>query len=86
MKGGLESGDELTAEDTAEHHDGKEEGAAGVDPAGVIRSETAGGEHAVDMRVMLQALVPGVEHAEETISAPRCRGSRAISSRVAALV
>ena len=28
MKGGLESGDELAAEDTAEHLDGKKEGAA----------------------------------------------------------
>ncbi len=27
MKGGLESGDKLAAEDTAEHLDGKEEGA-----------------------------------------------------------
>ena len=36
MKGGLESGDKLAAEDTAEHFDGKEEGAAGGDPAGVI--------------------------------------------------
>jgi hypothetical protein len=31
----------------------------------VIRSETAGGQHAVDMMMMLQSLVPGVEHAEE---------------------
>jgi len=32
----------------------------------VVRSEAAGGgEHAVDMGMMLQALVPGMEHAEE---------------------
>ena len=36
------------------------------DPAGAIRSETAGGQHAVDMGMMLQSLVPGMEHAEET--------------------
>jgi hypothetical protein len=36
---------------------------AGGEPAGVVRSEAASGEHAVDM--MLQALVPGMEHAEE---------------------
>ncbi len=66
MKGGLESGDKLAAEDTAEHFDGKKEGAARGDPAGVIRSETAGGQHAVDMGMMLQSLVPGMEHAEET--------------------
>src|SRR5258708_30225159 len=59
------SGDKLAAEDTAEHFDGKEEGSVRGDPAGVIRSETAGGEHAVDMGMMLQPLVPGMEHAEE---------------------
>jgi len=31
----------------------------------VIQSEAAGGQHAVDMRMMLQSLVPSVEHAEE---------------------
>ena len=43
MKGGLESGDKLTAEDTTEHFDGKEEGSARGDPAELVRSETAGG-------------------------------------------
>ncbi len=62
LKGGLESSDEPTAEDTAEHFDGKEEGAARGDPPGVIRSETVGGEHAVDMGMMLQSLIPGMEH------------------------
>jgi len=65
LKGGLESGDKLAAEDTAEHLDGKEEGAARGDPAGMIWSETAGGNHAVDMGMMLQSLVPSMEHAEE---------------------
>src|ERR1035438_3181665 len=32
----------------------------------MIRSETAGGNHAVDMGMMLQSLVPGMEHAEES--------------------
>ena len=31
----------------------------------MVRSETAGGQHAVDMGMMLQSLVPGMEHAEE---------------------
>src|SRR6267378_7997391 len=65
MKGGLESGDKLAAEDTSEHFDGKEEGSARGDPAGVVRSETAGDEHAVDMGMKLQSLIPGMEHAEE---------------------
>jgi len=32
----------------------------------VVRSETAGGQYAVDMGMKLQALIPAVEHAEET--------------------
>ena len=31
----------------------------------MIRSDAAGGQHAVDMGMMLQSLVPGMEHAEE---------------------
>ena len=32
----------------------------------MIRSEAAGGKHAVDMGMMLQPLIPGMEDAEET--------------------
>jgi hypothetical protein len=31
----------------------------------VIRREAAGGQHAVDMGMKLQALIPAMEHAEE---------------------
>src|SRR6202142_4663678 len=65
LKGSLESGGKLAAEDTAEHFDGKEVRAAGGNPAGVIWSEAARGKHAVDMGMMLQSLVPGMEHTEE---------------------
>src|SRR5271165_2639484 len=65
-KGGLKSSDELTAEDTAEHRDGKEEGVAGGDPSGVAGSEATGGNDAVDMGMRLEPLIPGVQHAEET--------------------
>src|SRR3984957_16323028 len=65
LKGVLEPGDKLAAEDSAEHFDGKEERSARGDPAGVVRSETAGSQHAMDMRMMLQPLIPGMEHAEE---------------------
>src|SRR6266436_9281945 len=47
------------------HFDGKKKGALGGDPASVARSDAACGEHAVDMRMMLQSLVPSMEHAEE---------------------
>ena len=39
--------------------------AAGGNPAGVIWCEAASGKHAVDMGMMLQSLVPGMEHTEE---------------------
>ncbi len=32
---------------------------------GVVWSESAGSKHTVNMRMMLQPLVPGMEHAEE---------------------
>jgi hypothetical protein len=50
----------------AEYGDGREEGTPGGDPAGVIGSEAAGRNHAVDVRMKQQALIPAVEHAEET--------------------
>jgi len=65
LKGVAKSGDELAAEDAAEHADGQEEGTPGGDPAGVTLSETAGRNDAVDMRMELQALIPAMEHAEE---------------------
>ena len=36
-----------------------------MDPALVIGRQTAGRDHAVDMRMMLEILSPGVQHAEE---------------------
>jgi hypothetical protein len=85
MEGALESGDELAAEHAAEHLDGEKEGAAGGDPAGVVRSEAAGGEHAVDMGMMLQALVPGMEHAEEADLGAEVAGIASDLEQVAAL-
>jgi hypothetical protein len=66
MEGASESGDELAAEDSTEHADGKKEGTPGGDPACVVRSDAAGGNYAVDMGMKLQALIPTMEHAEET--------------------
>jgi len=40
-------------DDAHEHADGKKEGTPSGDPAGMIRSETAGGKYAVDMRMKL---------------------------------
>src|SRR5271157_6324449 len=45
MEGAAKSGDELTAEHTAEHFDGKKKGVPGGDPSGVIRRQTTGGQY-----------------------------------------
>jgi len=65
MEGFAQPSDELAAEDAAEHADGKEEGSPGRDPARVVRSEAAGGDYTVGMRMKLQALIPAVQDAEE---------------------
>ena len=40
--------------------------ALGCDPAGVIRSQSAGGNEAVQMWMELQVLTPGMENGEYT--------------------
>ena len=61
-----ESFDELAAEHRAENIVGEEEAkVAGAHPVRMVRRESAGNHHAVNMRMMLQFLVPGMEHAEE---------------------
>ena len=65
MKCGLQAGDELAAEDTAEHVDGEEEAAGRTDPAAMVRSQSAGGQDAMYMRVEQQSLIPTVQDAEE---------------------
>ena len=60
-----ESVDKLAAENTTQHLSGEEEAIAGVDPALVIEGEATGRDHAMDMGMMFQLLIPTVEHAEE---------------------
>src|SRR5271154_644773 len=57
---------ELTAEDAAEYVDGEEETGRGCDPAVALLGQTASRNDAMDMRVMLQVLSPGVKHTEQT--------------------
>ena len=57
---------ELAPKHLPENTNRQEETLLRVDPPGVIRSQTAGGNHTVDVRMMLEFLVPGVQDAEET--------------------
>ncbi len=65
LKGQLESVDELAAKHLPEHGNGEKEARVRSNPAGVIEREPAGGNNAVDMRMNLELLVPGVEHTEK---------------------
>src|SRR6201997_1292910 len=65
LEGRVQAGDELATKHAPQHGDGEEEAWMGSNPAGVIGRESTGGNNAVDMRMKLELLVPGVEHAEE---------------------
>ena len=70
LKSGLESGDELAAKHASEYLDGEKEARLRSNPAGVIKRESAGGDNAMDMRMKLELLVPGMQHAEEADLSP----------------
>ena len=55
----------LGAEYLAERFHGQKEAGRTGDPACVVRAQAAGWHDAVDVRMMLQLLTPGMEHAEE---------------------
>jgi len=62
----LERGRELAAEDAAENPDRQEEAGRGGDPSGAVKREAAARYDAVDMRMVLEVLSPGVQHAEQS--------------------
>ena len=69
-----ESGDELAAEDSTQHLDGEKEAIARGDPALVVGGKAAGGNDTMDMGMMLQFLIPTMEHAEEADFAAQMAG------------
>ena len=60
-----QTGQELAAEHPAEHADRQEEIRPRADPAGSIRRQPSTGHDAVDVRVELQGLSPGVQHSDQ---------------------
>jgi hypothetical protein len=73
LKGQLESGEELAAKHLPEHGNGEKEAWVRANPAGVIEREPTRGNNAVDMRMNLKLLVPGVEHTEKAdLSSEMC--------------
>jgi len=57
---------ELAPEHFSENIDWQEESLLRVDPPRMVRSQTAGWNNTVNVRMMLEFLVPGVEDAEES--------------------
>src|SRR5208337_5673172 len=57
--GALQRSHELTAKNSAQRFDGKKERVSGVDPMGVIQRESTSWDHAMDMGMMLEPLIPG---------------------------
>jgi hypothetical protein len=62
----LQTGDELTAKDAAQHLDRQEERIARMDPALVVGRKAAGWDHAMDVRMRLKLLPPGMKHTQKT--------------------
>ena len=60
-----QAGNELAAEDTAEHLDRQQESGTRCDPARVVCRESAAGHHAVDVRMWSQRLSPSVQDGQE---------------------
>src|SRR5207253_10835879 len=75
FEGRLQASDELATKHAPQHGDGEEEAWMGSNPAGVIAGESAGGNDAVHMRMKLELLVPGVQHAEEDRKSTRLNSS-----------
>ena len=81
-----ETGDKLAAEHSAEDLHREEEMRRRANPACVIRSQAAGRNDTVQMGVVEQLLVPGVEHAEETHLGAKVFGIAGNFRSVSALV
>jgi hypothetical protein len=64
-KEALQTGDELASKDAAEDLHRQKEGVLGMNPARVVWRQSTGGDDAVYVRMSLQVLPPGVEHAQE---------------------
>ena len=65
LESAFQTGNELTAKNAAEHFHRQEERVARVNPALMVGREAAGWDHAMNVRMNLQILPPGMQHTEE---------------------
>ena len=80
----LEEGQQLAAEEAAEHAHGQKEPASSWDPAGVVEGETAAGDETMEVGMMPQSLRPRVQHCQYADACAEMAGSAAITSKVSA--
>ena len=66
MESALQAFGKLSAKHLAKHLDRQKESVARVNPVLVIGRKTTGRDHAMDMRMNLQILSPGVQDAEKS--------------------
>jgi hypothetical protein len=64
-EGLLESVDKLSTKDLTQHLTGKKVPLGCGNPVAVIERQATGGNHAMDMRVGTELLIPGVKNAEK---------------------
>ena len=76
---------EQASEQAGENADRQEEPSATSDPAGTVERWPAAGNEAMDVRMVLQGLAPGMEDCMPSC-APRCLGSAAMVVSVSAAV
>ena len=61
----LQERDELSPVDLGKRFDGKEEVLGGMNPAQAVLGQDAGGNEAMDVEMIQQLLVPGVQHSQK---------------------
>ena len=71
IEGLLEKVEELSAEDDAEGFDTEEEVFAGRDPAVLIEREHSLWEEAMEVEVVLELLIPGVQDTDKAWGSPQ---------------
>ena len=75
IEGLLEKVEELTAEDDAEGFDTEEEVFAGGDPTSLIERQSTGRDKAVEVEVVLELLVPGMQDTDKAWGSPKMSAS-----------
>jgi hypothetical protein len=74
LEGFGKQGQELAPEESAQHSDRQEEVGRGSDPTGSVRGQASGRHDAVQMRMVMEGLAPGMEYGQEPDLGPEMAG------------